>query len=155
MLRKLSAVLLTTALLTSGAAVGSAAGAAKPVQQASVAKKINVLFNGKPLVFPQEPTSFNGVVYVNASTLALTLGGSAAWDSTSKSVKIAKGDNYALRIFADSSFAYKNGKKVTVPGVAKPVTGAVLVPLVFITQELGAKITFDAKTNTYSITLKV
>ncbi|MFY0544440.1 copper amine oxidase N-terminal domain-containing protein [Brevibacillus sp. H7] len=153
MLRKMSALLLTTTLLTGGVAANAAfAHQAKPVQ---VNQTIKVMLNGKPFVFPQDPVSYQGVTYVNASTLAIALGGTAAWDTMSKSVLIAKGEEYALRIFADNQLAYKNGKLVQVPAVARPTTGAVLVPLVFVAQELGAKVTLDPKTKTYQITLKI
>jgi hypothetical protein len=153
MFRKVSALLLTTALLTGSVAASAAfAQQAKPVQ---AEQKMKVLLNGKPLVFPQEPVSYKGVTYVNASTLAIALGGTAAWDTMSKSVLIAKKNNYALRLFADNLIAYKNGKQVTVPAPARPTSGAVLVPLVFVAQELGAKVTVDTKTKTYNLSIKL
>jgi hypothetical protein len=153
MLKKVSALFITASLLTgSVAATAAFAQQAKPVQ---VVQPIKVMLNGKPLVFPQDPVSYQGVTYVNASTLAIALGGTAAWDTMSKSVLIAKENEYALRIFADNPVAYKNGKKTKLPAVARPTTGAVLVPLVFVAQELGAKITLDTKTKTYHISLKI
>ncbi|KGT72818.1 copper amine oxidase [Bradyrhizobium japonicum] len=157
MLRKVPAVLLTAALLTSSVAIGAAAAQgqqAKPQPaKVQVASKITVLLNGKELIFAEEPVSWEGVTYVNASTLALALGGTAAWDSMNKSVLVAKGKDTALRLFADNPVAYKNGKKTKVPAVARPTTGAVLVPLVFVAEELGAKVTLNTKTKTYTITL--
>lgn len=154
MLRKMSALLLTTALLTGGVAANAALanGQAKSVQ---VNQPIKVTLNGKPLPFPQNPVYYKGDTYVNASTLAIALGGTAAWDTMSKSVLIAKENEYALRIFKDNPVAYKNGKKTKLPAVARPTTGAVLVPLVFVANELGAKVSFDAKTKTYNISMKI
>ncbi|HZG16510.1 MAG TPA: copper amine oxidase N-terminal domain-containing protein [Candidatus Bathyarchaeia archaeon] len=152
MLRKLPVLLLTAALLT-----GGVAGQALAQQPASAAanQPIKVLLNGKPINLPQAPVSYNGVTYVNASALALALGGTAAWDNVSKSVLIAKGNDLAIRIFQDNPVAFKNGKVVKVPGVARPTQGAVLVPLGFVVQELGASITLDTKTKTYNISMKI
>ncbi|NGQ95085.1 copper amine oxidase N-terminal domain-containing protein [Brevibacillus sp. SYP-B805] len=152
MLRKLPVFLLTAALLT-GATAGQAFAAGSGVQTA-VNEKIKVTLNGKPLALPQDPVSYNGITYVNASAIALALGGTAAWDTATKSVLIAKGNKLAIRMFQDNPVAYKNGKLVKVPGVARPTTGAVLVPLVFLVQELGGKIVLDTKTKTYNITIK-
>jgi hypothetical protein len=153
MLRKLPVLLLTAALLAGGTA--SQVFAAQTGVQATVNQKIKLTLNGHPLVFPQDPVSYNGVTYVNASALALALGGTAAWDSMNKSVLIAKGNNLAIRIFQDNPVAFKNGKPIKVPGVARATTGAVLVPLVFTAQELGAKVVLDTKTQTYHITIQL
>lgn len=124
-----------------------------PSAYTPITGKMKVMLNGKELIFPEDPVSWEGVTYVNASTLAIALGGSAAWDTMDHSVLVAKGNDLALRLFADNPVAYKNGQKVKVPAVARPTNGAVLVPLVFVAEELGAKVTLDTKTKTYSITL--
>lgn len=152
MLRKVTTLLLTAGLLAGSAVAVSAEGAAKPA--AVQANKISVQLNGRPLAFPEDPVYYQGATYVNASTLAVALKGTAAWDSNSKSVLIAKGENLALRIFINSSVAYKNGQKIKTPVQARPTTGAVLVPLVYIAQELGAKVTFNAKTKTYNLIIE-
>lgn len=152
MLRKFSTMMLTAALLTgSVAATAAFAQTAPAVQQ----QKIKVQLNGKEFPFPQEIVTENGVAYVNASTLAIALGGTAAWDSTTKSLLVAKDNVYALRMYEDNNFAYKNGKEVSVANPPRPVTGAVLVPLVFIAEELGAKVEYDAKTLTYKLSIPI
>ncbi|MED1917548.1 copper amine oxidase N-terminal domain-containing protein [Bacillus thuringiensis] len=153
MLRKFSTMMLTAALLTGSVAATTAFAqtAPAPVQQ----QKIKVQLNGKEFPFPQEIVTENGVAYVNASTLAIALGGSAAWDSTTKSLLVAKDNQYALRMYENQNFAYKNGKETSVANPPRPVTGAVLVPLVFIAQELGAKVEYDAKTLTYKLSIPI
>ncbi|WP_409175973.1 copper amine oxidase N-terminal domain-containing protein [Brevibacillus fortis] len=151
MLRKFSTMMLTAALLTGSVAATAAFAAPAPVQQ----QKIKVQLNGKEFPFPQEIVTENGVAYVNSSTLAIALGGSAAWDSTTKSLLIAKDNQYALRMYENKNFAYKNGKETSVANPPRPVTGAVLVPLVFIAQELGAKVEYDAKTLTYKLSIPI
>ncbi|GEC88566.1 MULTISPECIES: copper amine oxidase N-terminal domain-containing protein [Brevibacillus] len=153
MLRKFSTMMLTAALLTGSVAATAAFAqtAPAPVQQ----QKIKVQLNGKEFPFPQEIVTENGVAYVNASTLAIALGGSAAWDSTTKSLLVAKDNTYALRMYENKNFAYKNGKETSVANPPRPVTGAVLVPLVFIAQELGAKVEYDAKTLTYKLSIPI
>ena len=151
MLRKFSTMMLTAALLTGSVAATAAFAQTAPVQQ----QKIKVQLNGKEFPFPQEIVTENGVAYVNASTLAIALGGSAAWDSTTKSLLVAKDNKYALRMYENQNFAYKNGKETSVVNPPRPVTGAVLVPLVFIAQELGAKVEYDAKTLTYKLSIPI
>jgi hypothetical protein len=58
-------------------------------------------------------------------------------------------------MYENSTFAYKNGKEIRVPNPPRATTGAVLVPLVYIAQELGAKVTYDAKTLTYKLTTEI
>ncbi|MGE7274599.1 copper amine oxidase N-terminal domain-containing protein [Brevibacillus panacihumi] len=151
MLRKVPAMLLTAALLTGSVAATAAFAETAPVQQ----QKINVTLNERPLAFPQDVVTENGVAYVNASTLAIALGGTAAWDSMIKSVLIAKDNNYALRMYENSTFAYKNGKEIRVPAPPRTTTGAVLVPLVYVAQELGAEVTYDEKTLTYNLQIEI
>ncbi|MGK5510192.1 copper amine oxidase N-terminal domain-containing protein [Brevibacillus formosus] len=152
MLRKFSTMMLTAALLTGSVAATAAFAQTAP---APVQQKIKVQLNGKEFPFPQEIVTENGVAYVNASTLAIALGGSAAWDSTTKSLLIAKDNKYALRMYENKNFAYKNSKETSVANPPRPVTGAVLVPLVFIAQELGAKVEYDAKTLTYKLSIPI
>ncbi|EST55472.1 copper amine oxidase [Brevibacillus panacihumi W25] len=151
MLRKVPAMLLTAALLTGSVSATAAFAETAPVQQ----QKINVTLNERPLAFPQDVVTENGVAYVNASTLAIALGGTAAWDSMIKSVLIAKDNNYALRMYENSTFAYKNGKEIRVPAPPRTTTGAVLVPLVYVAQELGAEVTYDEKTLTYNLQIEI
>ncbi|HZG80424.1 MAG TPA: copper amine oxidase N-terminal domain-containing protein [Brevibacillus sp.] len=151
MLRKVPAMLLTAALLTGSVAATAAFAQTAPVQQ----QKINVTLNERPLAFPQDVVTENGVAYVNASTLAIALGGTAAWDSMIKSVLIAKNNNYALRMYENSTFAYKNGKEIQVPAPPRTTTGAVLVPLVYVAQELGAEVTYDENTLTYNLQIEI
>lgn len=150
-LRKFSTMLLTAALLTGSVSATAAFAQSAPVQQ----QKITVNLNGKELPFPQDVVTENGVAYVNASTLSVALGGSAAWDTMSKSLLVAKDNTYALRMYQNSTFAYKNGKQTKVPNAPRVTTGAVLVPLVFIAQELGAKVSYDAKKRTYHLSIEV
>ncbi|MED4585735.1 copper amine oxidase N-terminal domain-containing protein [Brevibacillus choshinensis] len=149
--RKVSAMLLTAALLTGSVAATAAFAQSAPVQQ----QKITVNLNGKELPFPQDIVTENGVAYVNASTLAIALGGSAAWDTMSESLLVAKDSKYALRMYQNSTFAYKNGKEARVPYAPRVTSGAVLVPLVYIAQELGAKVSYDAKKLTYNLTIEI
>ncbi|KQL47272.1 copper amine oxidase [Brevibacillus choshinensis] len=151
MQRKVSTMLLTAALLTGSVAATAAFAQSAPVQQ----QKITVNLNGKELPFPQDIVTENGVAYVNASTLAIALGGSAAWDTMSESLLVAKDSKYALRMYQNSTFAYKNGKEARVPYAPRVTTGAVLVPLVYIAQELGAKVSYDAKKLTYNLTIEI
>lgn len=152
MLRKASAMLLTAALVTGSVAATAAFAQTAPVQQQ---KKITVQLNGKELPFPQDIVTENGVAYVNASTLAIALGGAAAWDTMTKSLLISKDNKYGLRMYENSTFAYKNGKETRITNPPRPVTGAVLVPLVFIAQELGATVKYDEKTWTYHLSIEV
>ncbi|MBY0053311.1 copper amine oxidase N-terminal domain-containing protein [Brevibacillus agri] len=152
MLRKFSTLMLTAALLTGSVAATAAFAQQAPAQQQL---KIKVELNGKELPFPQDIVTENGVAYVNASTLALALGGAAAWDTMTKSLLVSKDNKYGMRMYENSTFAYKNGKEIRVPNPPRATTGAVLVPLVYIAQELGAKVTYDAKTLTYKLTTEI
>ena len=151
MLQKVSAILVTAALLT-----GTAAATAVFAQPASAQQfAIEVKLNGKNLQFPHDIVTENGVVYVNASALADALGGYAAWDTMTESVLISKENKYALRMYKNSTFAYRNGKEFRVPFPPRKAEGGVLVPLVFIAEELGADVTYDAASRTYHLSIPI
>ncbi|GIO10420.1 hypothetical protein J31TS6_64480 [Brevibacillus reuszeri] len=151
MLRKVSAMVLTTALLTGSVAATAAFAQTAPVQQ----QQVKVQLNERDFPFPQGVVVEDGVAFVNASTLAIALGGTAAWDTMSKSLLVSKGKEYRLRMYENTTLAYKNGKETQVPYAAKPIRGGVLVPLVFIAEELGAKVSYDEKTLTYNLTVPI
>ncbi|RNB87619.1 copper amine oxidase N-terminal domain-containing protein [Brevibacillus fluminis] len=153
MLKKVSGLMLATTLV-----MGSAAGAAFAAPKATVApvktatQTYTLKVDGKEIVFKVAPAVEDKTILVPASELLEAMGGTAAWDSMTKSVLLAK-DKTSVRLYADSSTGYKAGKKIKAPAKSKAVTGAILVPMTFVVQELGGKITWDGKTSTFTVTM--
>lgn len=151
MLKKVSGVLLATTLLVSSAA-GAAFAEQKPAAQATAKQTITIKVDGRAVNFKVAPTVQDGYVMVPADEFLKAIGGTAAWDTMTKSVLLAK-DKTAIRLYMDSTVGYKAGKQVKAPAKSKAITGAILVPMTYVAQELGVPVTADTKTATFSITL--
>jgi len=80
-----------------------------------------------------------------------TLGATISWDQKTQTVTGTKG-SAIIKITVGSETAYVSGKKVTLTSSAMIQNGSTLVPLRFVSEALGANVTWDQKTNTASIT---
>lgn len=140
----LTAVMILSASLTLGTA---AAEAAK--------KEIIVKVNGSKVVFPdtQPFLDENERVQVPVRFVSQALGASVEWIAKSRTVEITKGSDKV--ILQDSKKEYTvNGVQKAMDTVATNKSGRILVPIRFVSEALGATVTWDGKTSTVSITIK-
>jgi hypothetical protein len=72
---------------------------------------------------------------------------SIQWDANTKQATIAR-DSMKIKLAVGSRTAWKNSDAVQLDVSAKIVDGRVAVPLRFIAEALGARVTVDAATNT-------
>jgi hypothetical protein len=140
--RVLAGVALATAL---GAGLASAAAAQTP------APSVKVFVDGSPVYFDVAPVIANGRVLVPLRGVFERLGATVAWDPTSQTVLAQNGaTSVSLRIGSPQAFV--NGQPQVLDVPAMLMGGRTLVPLRFISQALGAAVTWDAATSTVQIT---
>ncbi len=113
---------------------------------------ITVLYNGAPVVFPdQEPFIRDGRTLVPVRALFDVFGGTTLWDPVTRTATGTVGST-VLTITIDSKTAKVNGKDVTLDVPAQVLNGRTVVPLRFVSENLGATVAFDRPTETIRIT---
>jgi hypothetical protein len=144
MKRLISLIIISTLLALS---------AALPVSGAPLAGTIRVLVNNQLIKFPdaQPFIDANGRTQVPARFVSEALGGTVAWDAPSRTVNIIRGSD---------SISLKVGERaITVNGQSRQLDTAALikqertfVPLRFVSEALGAQVTWEAPILTATIT---
>lgn len=116
------------------------------------AQNIQVNLNGSPLSFGSvPPASVNGRVLVPLRGVFEALGAQVDYQAASRTVLAAK-DATNLRLQIGSATAYVNGNPVKLDVPAQVVLGRTLVPLRFVSEALGAQVSWNPGTQTVSIT---
>jgi copper amine oxidase-like protein len=139
--------LLVSAVLVAalGAGLASVAVAQTP------APYVKVFVDGSPVYFDQAPVMANGRVLVPLRGVFERLGATVAWDPTSQTVLAQSGTtSVSLRIGLPQAFVNGQAQFLDVPAML--VGGRTLVPLRFVSQALGAGVTWDAATSAVQIT---
>lgn len=148
MKKAIAYILTAVMILSSGFTLGTTtAEAAK--------KEIIVKVNGSKVVFPdtQPFLDENERVQVPVRFVSQALGASVEWIAKSRTVEITKGSDKV--ILQDSKKEYTvNGVQKAMDTVATNKSGRILVPIRFVSEALGATVTWDGKTSTVSITIK-
>jgi len=139
--------LLVSAVLVAvlGAGLASVAVAQTP------APYVKVFVDGNPVYFDQAPVMANGRVLVPLRGVFERLGATVTWDPTSQTVLAQSGTtSVSLRIGSPQAFVNGQAQFLDVPAML--IGGRTLVPLRFVSQALGAGVTWDAATSTIQIT---
>ena len=138
-------VLVAIALaLAVGAGLASVAGA-----QTS-APYVKVFVDNSPVYFDQPPVITNSRVLVPLRGVFERLGATVAWDPASQTVLAQRGaTSVSLRIGSPQAFVDGQAQFLDVPPML--VGGRTMVPLRFVSQALGAGVTWDAATSTVLI----
>ncbi|WP_152395142.1 stalk domain-containing protein [Paenibacillus guangzhouensis] len=141
-MNKMSKMLLTTALFA--AMLGTVPVAAKaPVSPTGV----SATFNGKAIVFSEQPLLMNGRLLVPYRPIAEAIGAVVGYEAETRTVKVTEGSNIYL-LPLESKTATLNGIPVALDEPAKVVNGVTMVPIRFVSENLGVDVKFDpAKKN--------
>jgi hypothetical protein len=112
---------------------------------------ITVKVDGKTVKFPHEkPHWENGRTLVPMRGVFEAIGAYVDWDPQQRLVTCRKNnEEVALRI--GSKMAHKNGAEIMIDVAPKIMRGTTMVPLRFIAESLGAKVTFDGGNNIVEI----
>jgi hypothetical protein len=115
------------------------------------ADTINVRVNGEPVAFEgTQPREVNGRVLVPLRGVLEKLGASIDWRQDSQTVIATRG-NTEIDLPIGSRVATVNGREVALDVPAMTFGGRTMVPLRFISQALGADVTWSANTQTVMI----
>ncbi len=112
---------------------------------------VRVYVDGQQIGFDVPPMIAAGRVLVPLRGVFERLGAIVTWDPGTQTVLAARGDTeIALRI--GDPLARINGQRTPMDVPALVVSGRTMVPLRFVSQALGAQVTWDASTATVQVT---
>ncbi len=111
---------------------------------------ISVILDGSQLAFDSPPVIKQGTTLVPLRAIFEALEATVEWDGATKTVTASK-EGTTIRLTIGSTVAYKNGGPVqlTVPG--QLINGRTMVPLRFISEALGAQVSWEGATKTITI----
>lgn len=113
--------------------------------KASAASELQVMVNNSKVNFGVQIVSGKTMVPLRAFESFKNI--SIQWDAKRKQATIVR-DSVKLKLTVGSRTAWKNSETVQLDTPATLVNGRVTVPLRFIAETLGARVTVDAATNT-------
>ncbi len=149
-MKKIISYILTLAmLLTLGLTMGG------QTSKAATSTTIKVIVNGNKTSFPDTQPCLDGNnrVQVPVRFVSEALGATVAWVGSNKSVVVVKDKNKVV-LYADKKDYTINGEKKTMDTVATNKNGRILVPIRFVSEALGAVVTWDGTTHTVNISIK-
>lgn len=163
-MRKLRSILISLLLLATVTAMADAASLTVQVRDpasgrynAKTVTEVSLVCDGKALPTEVPAILLDGRTMVPVRVVSEQLGATVTWKQESQQVVIESASK-AITLTIGSSSATVNGKTVSlydgVPATLATLGGktSTLVPLRFVSDQLGAKITWDAATHTASIT---
>lgn len=110
-----------------------------------------VELNGRPIAFSAAPMQVSGRAMVPMRAIFEALGADVSWNGATRTVTATKGStNVALAIGATQ--ARVDGRTVALDAPAMFSHGATMVPLRFVSEALGAHVSWSGATQTVSIT---
>ena len=114
------------------------------VQAASQTSNITVVVDWEELKSDVPPQIIKDRTMVPLRAIFEALDAQVEWDGTTRTVTGRRNDT-VVSLVVDSKIATLNGKKIELDVPAVIVSGRTLVPLRFVSESLGAKVTWDAK----------
>jgi len=137
------AALIACSVMSSGAV--SAKSVENEVRILSVSQgyqEIGVTIDGNTQTFEQPALLINGATMVPMRGVFQALGATIEWDQASQTVTGNKGDTI-IKLTVGQNVAYVNGNKVSLATNAQIINGSTLVPLRFVSEALGATVSWD------------
>lgn len=137
-----------------GAAVPALTNYSTKTASASPAESptAKVIIDGKQMAFQgQGAVVMQGATLVPMREVFSKLGATLSWNQGTKTVTAIKGSTKIVLTIGSQS-AKVNNNKVTLTKEAVVLNGATLVPLRFISEALGAKVSWDQKASVATIT---
>ena len=107
--------------------------------------------NGVTKTLDSPPVIKSGRTLLPIRPVIESLGGTVGWNSSTKEVKIVLGNN-TIQLWVGKSTAKVNGVTKTLDVAPQIINGRTMVPVRFVTENLGATVGFDDKTKVVTIT---
>jgi hypothetical protein len=131
-------------------AVALSAGLVSAAAAQTSAPYVKVLVDGSPVAFDRPPVIANGRVLVPLRGVFERLGATVVWDAASQTVLAQRGaTNISLKISSPQAFV--NGQAQFLDMPAMLIGGRTMVPLRFVSQSLGATVSWNATSSTVLI----
>ncbi|GIM47246.1 hypothetical protein DNHGIG_27950 [Collibacillus ludicampi] len=124
-------------------------GASPSEEQSS---SITVFVNGKKQSYDPAPIVVNGRTLVPMRAIFETLGAKVEWDEKTRTAIATKG-NISIRLQLDSNVASINGLTIHLEANPQVKNGRMMVPARFVSEALGAQVTWDDRNRAVKITL--
>ena len=107
--------------------------------------------NGATKTLDSPPVIKTGRTLLPIRAVIEAMGGTVGWNSSTKEVKIVLGNN-TIQLWVGKSTAKVNGVTKTLDVAPQIINGRTMVPVRFVTENLGATVGFDDKTKVVTIT---
>ena len=111
---------------------------------------VKIIVDKKPLMLDAAPIVKDGRTMVPLRSILESLGAEVTWDATTHSIDAIKAGKM-IHLQLDSKQALVDGKPVTLEVAATSVNGRVMVPIRFVSEALGCKVTWDGESKTVNI----
>jgi len=122
--------------------VGAAALTFSLLPQAVQAADIQTYLDGRPLMFEVEPILTQGVTLVPMRDFLTALGADVQWNPAALTVTATLGDT-KIAVQVGSRLAFVNDEPVLLPVSPELVDGHTMIPIRFVTDQLGYSICWD------------
>src|SRR5690606_26732119 len=107
-------------------------------------KNADVIIDGKRIEFSQQGAIIkNGVTLIPMRQVFSELGATVSWDQATQGITAVK-DTTKVKLTIGSKTAQVNGEKVILMQAPEIINGTTLVPLRFIGESLGSKVSWDS-----------
>ncbi|SEB86858.1 stalk domain-containing protein [Paenibacillus sp. GP183] len=112
---------------------------------------VNVYFNGKKIQFNEtQPVIIDGSTLVPFRTLFETLGFEVKWNNSERKA-IGEKDGLRIELTIDGAYAQVNGNDVNLTAYAQIINEKTMVPLRFISENSGFKVSYSNKGDVFKI----
>ena len=119
--------------------------------QANATVRVHV--DGHILAFETNPVIENGTTLVDFRSILEELGATVEWDEVTRTVTAAK-DDIKIVLTIDSDVAYVNGESVTLLAAPAIIEDSTMIPVRFISEQFGMKVTWYGDTKLITVTSK-
>lgn len=117
----------------------------------SADESIRVLVDGQNLKSDVHPTLVNGRTLIPVRAIFETLGLTVGWDPVTRTVVGTKG-SLEIKLIIDNDIALRNNQPIKLDTPAMIINGSTFVPVRFISESTGARVTWNGETRTVEIT---
>lgn len=114
------------------------------VNSSSVTQPIHVLVDGVLVEFPKDPVIINNSTMVPFRKLFEEFGLEVGWDPATRTATGTK-EKLEISLTIDSKIANVSGHEINLPAAPKIVDGNTMVPLRFIGEATGRRVTWDGE----------
>ncbi|MBO5059498.1 MAG: carbohydrate-binding domain-containing protein [Clostridia bacterium] len=116
-------------------------------------KRIRVNIDGNAVIFDTEPTIKNDTTLVGFRAILEALGAVVEWDEETRTVTAVK-DNITITLTVNSDIASVNGKECTLAAAPEIINNSTMIPIRFISEQLGMNVKWDDVTRQIDVTSK-